>query len=99
MISPLILCIYCEMCGVDYPLLFSHSKDKLCYIRYKVNSYGVVSVGKRAAQNCCGIEAERKVVMTPTRAKVAFITQWSLWLGPGISMKPSHQTVYISGSL
>lgn len=38
-----------------------------------------------------GTEAERKVVMKPTRAKVAFIRQWSLWLGPRISMKPNIQ--------
>lgn len=44
-------------------------------------------MGERAAQNHCGIEAERKVVMKPTRAKVAFITQWSHWLGPRICMK------------
>lgn len=95
----MIMCIYSEICRIDYPFLFSYSKDILYYIQYKLNWYGVVSVGKRAAQNCCGIEAERKVVMKPTRAKAAFITQWSLWLGPRISIKPSHQTVYMLGSL
>lgn len=85
----MIMCIYSGICGIDYPVFSS--------VQYKFNSYGVVSVGKRTAQNCCGVEAERKVVMKPTRAKVAFITQWSLWLGS--SMKPSHQTVYMPGSL
>lgn len=45
----------------------------LYYINDKFNSYGVVSVGLRAAQNFCGTEAEWKVVMEPTRAQVAFI--------------------------
>lgn len=68
----------------------------LYYIKDKFNSYGVVSVALRAAQNFCGTEAEWKVVMEPTRAKVVFIiTQWSLWLGIKISMKPSHQSVYM----
>lgn len=53
---------------------------------------------KKADQDYSGNEAERKVFIMPTRAKVAFITQWSLWLGPKISMKPNHQTVYMQCS-
>lgn len=88
-ISPLILCIYSGICGTDYPS-FCFAIFSISWPRMRWSLWVKVQL-----KTAVDLKQKGKVVTKPTRAKVAFITQWSLWLGPRISLKPSHQTVYM----